>query len=228
MTSSGSPEAMKSVWAGVVSTNSAPLRSTFSAGIGHDAEPAFGQGHHLPIGQTIFARAQEGEIVLGQPVEEQHGLVAALGRGGPQIDCRTANPLQHGLPAGDGAADIGHGGLQLGLHGADIGDRIAVDMQDAERLRPTSRWITGWANRRMLPPAARTAASALSTMNGISGEMTSITSGSRRHFGRQQGDAAGAALIAGDMGIGAPQNGFQPIGRQARQVLGGGGLNCRF
>ena len=92
----------------------------------------------------ILAHAEEGEVVVGQPVEELHRLghrallhAAQLPRF--ELGDDSAQPLEHPLPAADGPADIAEHFVDLALHrGARIGRRqgIDVDVEHALEHRP--------------------------------------------------------------------------------------------
>ena len=113
-------------------------------GVFEDTDAAIGHGLEAGALEAIFAHAQEGEIVLGEPAEEMHALGHLLGRrlGGmvvPLLD-DVADAFEHRAPAGDDAADIGQDRVGLGdqrLAGGIGGERIDLEVQEA--LEPAAR-----------------------------------------------------------------------------------------
>ena len=106
--------------------------------VAHQAKPRFRVGHRVgravAVDDVVFAKAQEGEVVVGQPVQEVHGLLHFLdrrrtGMGQQPVD-GAPKPGDHGLPVVEGRTRIGQHRREAGLDLFQHGRRgLLVDLQ---------------------------------------------------------------------------------------------------
>jgi hypothetical protein len=97
-----------------------------------------------PSPSSRYSHAEEGEVVLGQPLQKvdrfRHLRRRSPGRIGVPIRHGLPDPCQHGSPAGDGATHIGQGVVDLAVQQFpldDVGQRFDLDMEKA--LEPAAR-----------------------------------------------------------------------------------------